>query len=133
MEMVFSWAVGYGGLWGKVPRGETAMLKNFTRDLKWAKRELTDHFRNADFGVIEMSVNWDIGYSMSVGEPGIRPNEMGIRLLVWWEYLFLQPYIITRMAFCSHDYHDESWAGPESGGDGGTCVKCGHSFHHVYY
>ena len=109
-------------------------MKNFIRNVKWAKRELMDHFRHADLGVIEYSVHMDIGYGMSMREPTIRPNEMGIRLLVWWSYLVYEPYIITRMAFCSHDqWTDDSWAGPDSGGVAGHCEKCGHSVHHVFY
>lgn len=30
-------------------------------------------------------------------------------------------------------YHDESWAGRDSGGVAGYCDRCGFSFEHTYY
>lgn len=29
--------------------------------------------------------------------------------------------------------NDESWFGPDSGGAGGTCIRCGYSWSHTYY
>jgi hypothetical protein len=44
---------------------------------------------------------------------------------LWWEHV----------QTCDHHghYHPEDWGGPDSGGMGGYCDRCGFSFHHVMY
>ncbi len=32
-----------------------------------------------------------------------------------------------------HDWEDDSWAGPDSGGMAGHCKRCGFSFEHTLY
>lgn len=67
-------------------------------------------------------------------EPWIQPNERGARLYAMYEALIVEPLRAVRMERCPHhNMIDESWAGPESGGDGGTCADCGWSFRNVYY
>jgi len=69
-------------------------------------------------------------------DPGgwIRPTPAGARLYALWEVLVTAPLTAVRQASCKHpNMIDESWSGPDSGGDGGTCPDCDFSFHHVYY
>lgn len=50
---------------------------------------------------------------------------------IWW-----QMFGWLRFKWCEHrghDYIDESWCTPDSGGDGGTCRRCGYSWSHTYY
>lgn len=56
------------------------------------------------------------------------------------EKLESQPWFQWLMAgeqnTCPHPeeyWVNEGWAGPESGGDGGTCRLCGWGFRHIYY
>lgn len=57
---------------------------------------------------------------------------------------FVYEWIITRRAYLygtfmcrwfghGAHYHDESWAGRDSGGVAGYCDRCGFSFEHTYY
>jgi hypothetical protein len=43
---------------------------------------------------------------------------------------------LRRLKTCQHPakyWQDESWGGPESGGEAGHCKFCGWSFRHVMY
>lgn len=47
-----------------------------------------------------------------------------------------QWYYRLRYSFfpCDHpNWEDDSYGGPDSGGDGGSCPDCGFSFWHQYY
>lgn len=46
----------------------------------------------------------------------------------WLDWLFH-----NEMAHCKHDLVSEDWAGPDSGGIGAQCKRCGWSFHEVLY
>lgn len=102
-------------------------------NLRWIKRELIAYFKDEDIRIVRYTVEQHLWWMEQEGERVARPNELGITLLTLWEYWIAQPYIIIRMGFCNHEYEGEGWGGPESGGDGGTCEKCGHSWSATFY
>lgn len=46
---------------------------------------------------------------------------------------FKVAYKYAKCEFIDHDFKNESWADGDSGGDAGTCRRCGYSFSHIYY
>lgn len=50
---------------------------------------------------------------------------------VWAGLVWLES--AARCEYFGHRWEDDSWAGPESGGDARHCLRCGCSYHHIYY
>lgn len=58
----------------------------------------------------------------------IAQVEVALSTLIWCAC-----YAVCCFSSKGHDYEDESWAGPESGGMGARCKRCGHSFSTTLY
>lgn len=51
----------------------------------------------------------------------------------WPDSWYMKLKRATLCRWLGHDWVDESWCTPDSGGDAGHCKRCQWSFEHTYY